>query len=471
MLGQVAPEVTETGISLPEITSALSFALDLTEGALPGHAVRSTLLGMRLAQAMKLPRETLAALYYALQLKDVGCSSNASRMAEILGGDDRRGKATAKVTDWTGVHRADARTVVRLWSTVLPNRTLRQRSRRMVALGLFRKRNNQEMITLRCERGAEILRMLDVGATAANAVYSLDEHWNGGGYPDGLAGTAIPLLARICSVAQTLDVFARTDGTAAALNVLRKRSGRWFDPEVVEIAKKLSVQGTLWKFCGPDYPVDVTRRAVIEACPDLAQALGTHQIDNICEAFANVVDAKSPFTYRHSLRVTETAVALAEALELGRERTSLVRRAALLHDLGKLGISNTILDKPSSLSPEEREQIAEHPLMTRSILERIAGFSRIAQVAAEHHERLDGSGYPFRLQGDQIGLESRLLAVADCFATLAEERPYRKALPIPEILTTLEALTPQRLDAGVVHALRSVVAAWGEVLPPVFQAA
>ena len=481
--------VGDATLQLPEIISALSFALDLTEGADPGHAIRSTLLGMRIGIAMGLPQSLLSPLFYALQLKDVGCSSNAARVAQLFGGDDRQAKAVTKLTDWTALlHAATGHTgdrsrwreladglraasgnVRRLWSVVLPGQTLLSKLRRFADLGKTTETNTHELINLRCDRGASILRKLRMNDLSCESVRHLDEHWDGSGYPEGLAGEAIPVLARISAVAQNLDVFASAKGTEQSIRILGRRSGSWFDPEVVKVAVALHKGGLLWDACEPGCPVERTRRSVVALSPESSADLRADQVDAICEAFADVVDAKSPFTFRHSVGVTETVVALAKELQFPASGQKLLQRAALLHDLGKLGVSNSILDKPGKLTPEEHKAVLSHPGMSRTILDRITGFGELARIAGEHHERLDGSGYPLGLESSQLCLESRVLALADFFTALIEDRPYRGPLSLDKALDILRQHVPHQLDSVVFEALEVVVDRWRSDLPDVFK--
>ncbi|WP_433965812.1 HD-GYP domain-containing protein [Tunturiibacter gelidiferens] len=142
---------------------------------------------------------------------------------------------------------------------------------------------------------------------------------------------------------------------------------------------------------------------------------------------------------------------------LAADRAQLVRRAALLHDIGKLGVANAILDKKSQLSPEEWKAVYEHPRITRRILERIAPFHEMAVIAGEHHEKLDGSGYPDHLKGSDLSIESRIVAVADVYAALSEDRPYRAGIELDETLSIMSKLIPVQLDADCFEALVSVV--------------
>jgi putative nucleotidyltransferase with HDIG domain len=453
-------------VSLSEIISALTFALDLTEGAVAGHALRSCLLGMRLGDALGVSGKLRTDLYYALQLKDVGCSSNATRMTQIIGGDDRAMKASTKLEDWrkSGV---TLRGLKVLWHNILPGKSLPRRIARFIDIARHSQSNRKEMIQLRCERGADIVRKLEMDAATVDAVRGLDEHWDGLGHPNALKGEEIPMLARICSVAQVLDVFATEDSIDAAMKVLRRRNGIWFDPVVVQVAEELNAEGNFWDHCRRSDTVEDTRRAVLALDPGERTELTPERVDRICEAFASVVDAKSPFTYRHSRGVADVAVEIAFEMDLAPDRIQLVRRAALLHDIGKLYVPNVILDKAGKLTPEEWAVVVEHPKMTREILERISAFRELAAFAAEHHEKLDGTGYPLGIKGAEMSIESRILGVADVFAAMAENRPYRGGLEPAKILEIIAADVPAKYDPQCFAALQNIMQHWNWLAPAV----
>jgi putative nucleotidyltransferase with HDIG domain len=434
-------------ISFSEIISALTFALDLTEGAIEGHALRSCLLGMRIGDALGVSGHERVSLYYALQLKDVGCSSNASRMTQIIGGDDRAMKASTKLEDWRKTA-VSLRALKVLWRNILPGKSFIRRIIRFVEIARDASANRKG------------IRKLEMDEITAAAVLGVDEHWDGKGYPHGLKGEEIPLLARICSIAQNLDVFAIEDSIPAAMTVLRKRSGIWFDPNIVQVVERLNAEGNFWEHCRSAKHVEEIRSAVLALDPGEKTALTPERVDRICEAFANVVDAKSPFTFKHSIGVADVAVELACELNLPPDRIQLVRRAALLHDIGKLSVPNPILEKSSRLTADEWAVVVEHPNMTRSILGRISAFRELATFAAEHHEKMDGSGYPLGLKGEEMSLESRLLAMADMFAAMAENRPYRAGIEPAKILEILEKDVPKKLDPVCFEALKGVVKRW-----------
>lgn len=450
--------VASQSITQAGLLSALTFALDLTEGATPGHGLRCCLLGMRVAAAIGLPAEELTPLYYALLLKDIGCSSNASRMTQVVGGDDRAVKGVAKFTDWTSLVRsANPRTLVSLWSHVLPEEPVHKRAARMLSLAANQRRNNRLMIELRCERGRTMVRKLELGEAAAHAIYHLDEHWDGRGYPSCLCGESIPLIARICAIAQNLDIFAAIDGPQAAIDVLRSRSGTWFDPLLVAVVEDLHEAGELWHDALPHHSVEACRELVMRMQPN-ASLLLADDVDIICAVFAEVVDAKSPFTYQHSRRVAEVTFAIARALYLPVDRQQMLHRCALLHDLGKLGTPNTILDKAAPLTSLEWDLIRQHPLYTRSILERVPAFAELAVLASEHHERLDGSGYPYGLKAHEMTLESKILALADQFGGMTERRPYHPGYDACTALEMIRKLVPTKFDPECFDALELLVA-------------
>ena len=440
-------------ISLSEIISALSYALDLTEGAVHGHALRSCLMGMRIAEEAKLPSDQTSGLYFALLLKDIGCSSNASRLCQIVGGDDRAMKAGVRFEDWTKPHKPNLSSLKLLWKNVLPNASSAAKVARILHIGLTQHKNNQEMVSLRSDRGADIITKLGMGKFAAEAVRSLDEHWDGNGYPDSLKGEQIPLLARICAVAQHLDIFSAGRGTQNAIDTLEERSGTWFDPQLVRMALSLHRRGTLWADCAPGDREEDTRQAVLDLDTRTQHKLEPGQVDQICEAFADVVDAKSHFTFRHSMGVADAALGIAETMGLPANRVRLVRRAALLHDIGKLSVSNAILDKRSVLSASEWSAVHQHPKITRLILERVRSFREMSVIAGEHHEKLDGTGYPDRLTARDLSRESRIIAVADVFGALTEDRPYRAGLNQQDTLSIMTEFAPHQLDGDCFDAL------------------
>ncbi len=435
-------------IRLSEVVSALSLALDLTEGQPMGHAIRSCIIGMRIAEELKLPAEDCSDLYYALLLKDSGCSSNAARMHCILGSDEIQAKREVKLVDWTSISLSSLAWTFR---NTMPGAPLWQRLKRVVKMGAERKQNNTALISARCERGADIARMIGLNENSALAIRGLDEHWDGNGYPEGCKGDTAPLLARIINISQTLEVFAAEDGPEAAIKIAIARSGSWFDPQLVKVVKSLRNDQSLWAKATAEDP----RPYVLRMEPGAALPATTARIDSLCRAFAQVIDAKSPYTFNHSVGVADAAVKIAEGMALAPNTIQMIRRAALLHDIGKLSVSNAILEKPGKLTEEEWKVMKLHPVYTRVVLKAVSGFENLSFVAAAHHERLDGTGYPDGLFAAQMPLTARIIAVADVFQALTEKRPYRESLPHEVVMEIMGKDAGTRLDAGCLDVLRA----------------
>ncbi len=441
------PAQPRPSIRVSELISALSYALDLTEGRPMGHSVRSCLLGMRIAEHLGLPPEAQADLYYTLLLKDAGCSSNSSRLFHILNADDIRAKRDVKTTDWTKVGWESLHYAITHVATEMP---FAERVWRLIQAASTQQRDSCDLVKIRCERGSSIARKLGFSENVAAGIHSLDEHWNGGGYPDKLAKQAIPLASNIANLAQTLEVFWVAQGPQAAIEAAQARSGRWFDPDLVKAAISLGKQGRLWS--NLDSQELITEVMALE--PHTRRLTASEQnIDNICLAFADIIDAKTPFTYQHSNGVADAAVTIAQSLGMPEHSLKTIRRAALLHDIGKLGVSNSILEKPGKLTPEEFTEIRKHPFFTYEILRRIPAFADFSLDAASHHERLNGEGYWRGVSGDQLSLSARILAVADVFDALKAKRPYRDALPLEQVFSIMQKDAPHAIDGPCLAAL------------------
>ncbi len=448
-MSQQAAHASSSHPSVPasQILGALSFALDLTDGQQMGHSMQSCLVGMRIGAALGLEPTQMSDLYYALILKDAGCSSNSSRLFHLLEGDEIKAKRELKSMDWTRQgwqqmryalhHMATGRPILRRLQHIL------QVARQPPASGT--------LYQLRCERGASIARRIGFSLEIAEAIASLDEHWDGMGYPMHLVGHEIPLLSRIMNLSQTVAVFWCQGGAKAAVAMMKRRICRWFDPAVVRAVLSLAKNGSL--FLGLDDPDLVGAAARLEPA-GLELSFDGQGIDRICDAFAEVIDTKSPYTFRHSAGVAMAAVAAARQLGCSEETMLLMRRAGLLHDIGKLAVPNSILEKPGKLNAGEWQIVKNHPMYSLQILERVPGFRQLSQLAAAHHERLDGKGYFRGYSAKDLSLEARILAAADMYDALAAERPYRPALPRETVFSIMEGDAPHSLDADCVRALK-----------------
>ena len=447
--------VEEQGVELhlSDVLAGLSHALDLTEGHPPGHAERSCLLGMRIAERLELPDDDRAALYYALLLKDAGCSVNAAPIAELYANDDALVKASRRTED----HRSKRRSAVHTLRHTAPGGNIRTKLGRVRALVASGAAGAAQLTELRCERGAQIALGIGLSTDSAHAIRALDEHWDGGGYPYGLKADAIPLLGRIMCLAQTLEIFWVSGGRAAACEMASARSGKWFDPALVQVVLDHAADDTFWAgLARPDVRSLEPKSAAIVA--------DDARLDAVADAFGQIVDAKTPYTARHSRGVAQLAALLALELGLGEKEAGRLYRAGQLHDLGKLGISNLILDKPGKLDAAEWLAMRGHPEAGHAVLARIPLFADMARLALTHHERLDGSGYPHGLTGSDLGLDDRILAVADVGEALSAERPYRQALPPAKVLAIMLEESATKLDPEIYLAFESVLPQWNALV-------
>lgn len=422
------PEGAEVRFS--EVVSALSYALDITEGQAPGHAVRTCLIGMRIADVVRLSPDERSALFYALLLKDLGCTSNAARLSRIFGADDQALKRVHKLTDWTRASESASYA----FNQSIPGRGPLARAWYTLMMGFTEQGSGREMTATRCERGADIAAMLGLEQATSDAIRALDEHWDGQGMPYYRSGSDIPLLGRICGLAQSVEVFHAAYGADAAYEMARARSGTWFDPSLVEALEDFADDTAFWATLGATDQLD----QVSDLEPvDRVILADEGRLDQVAEAFAQVIDAKTPYTARHSEGVAGIAVGIARAMGLDAEDRRTLHRAGLLHDIGKLGVSNRILDKPAKLTDEEVAAVRLHPRYTLEILMRVRRFRSFAGTAAAHHERLDGTGYHIGLKGEDLGPLARILAVADVCEALSAERPYRPALGVEEVFSIM----------------------------------
>lgn len=429
-------------ITLSELLSALSLALDLTEGQPAGHCARCSRIGVEIGKEIGLNEDELTELYYALLMKDLGCSSNAARICELYLTDDLSFKQDFKFID--GSLPQALRFV--LGHTGL-KAGLAERFRAIVNIFQNGGEIARELIETRCHRGADIARKMRFSEEVAEGIKNLDEHWDGGGKPLGLCELQIPIYSRIALMAQVIDVFHVSNGPEAALREAQNRSGTWFDPDLVAAFERIAARPGFWDTIRSD------KAALLHPPAQASVPIDEDYLDDIAAAFAQVVDSKSPYTSGHSERVTLFTDMIAEQLDFSAPQRRWLKRAALLHDIGKLGVSNAILDKAGKLDDNEWVAMKMHAAYSEEILSHIDAFSELAPIAGAHHERLDGKGYPRGLSGDQICLETRIITTADIFDALTADRPYRAAMPITKALAIMSGMVGTQVDADCFSAL------------------
>jgi HD-GYP domain-containing protein (c-di-GMP phosphodiesterase class II) len=434
-----------TAITRAELVSSLSHALDMTEGQSEGHGVRCAWIGLNIGREAGMEDAELADLYYTLLLKDIGCSSNAARICELYLADDLTFKRDIKsVND----------SLPQMLRFVLSHTGMKagmsERFRSLLTIVTQGGQIARELIETRCQRGAEIVRRMRFPEEVARGILDLDEHWDGSGKPAGVAGEAISPFSRIALIAQVVDVFNTSGGKEAALKEVRERSGGWFEPFLAQAFERAAANPAFWRVLASRG----LQQTIIELAPEqVGETVDEDYLDEVAAAFAQVVDSKSPYTAGHSGRVALFTDMIAEELGHSPEKRRFLKRAALLHDLGKLGVSNQILDKPGKLTDQEWQSVRRHPVQSRMILSRISAFQALARIAGDHHERLDGKGYPRGIAGDEICLETRIITAADIFDALTAERPYRGAMPVSKALDIMRADVGTAVDGSCFAAL------------------
>ena len=433
--------------TLSELMGAFSYALDLTEGQPEGHSIRSCYIATQMALAMGVDGTELETVYFSAMLKDLGCSSNAARIAQIYLADDRGFKHDFKL-----VGKGLGPTLKFVFSRTGAGHSLPDKTRAIANILRNGPEIARSLIETRCERGADIARLLRFSEPVAAAIYNLDEHWDGSGKPQGHIGHAIPLASRLALLAQIAEVFFTNAGPAAAMREVARHAGGWLDPELCRVFARLARSPDFWRDLAS---AEIAERVFLLQPQSAALDVDEDFLDDIASAFGQVIDAKSPYTAGHSERVGGYFDAVARTVGIAEEERRAMRRAAILHDVGKLGVSSALLEKPGKLDDAEWVTMRGHAEHTLHILGRIGPFREMASIAAAHHERLDGSGYPFGLDGQMIPLEARIITVCDFYDALTADRPYRSSMPTEKALAIMNAEVGKAVDAQCFEALKA----------------
>jgi HD-GYP domain-containing protein (c-di-GMP phosphodiesterase class II) len=429
-------------VRLAELVAALSLGVDLGFGQPMEHVLRQCLIAQRLAEEIGLAEEQRAVAYYTALLVNVGCHSDAHEQAKWFG-DDIAMKSTKYDHDYRSV-RAAAAAVKMIGSGNPPLHRFRVGLE--LAFGGYHELNG--MAAEHAARARMLGEQLGLPAGVLEGLSAAYEQWDGRGWPGGVKGEDVPIGARLAQLAEFTEVAHRVGGVAAATELARRRAGKQFDPALAEAlcAYADSIFGSLDGVATWD--------AVIDAEPGLARVLSADEFDAALRAIANFVDLKSPYTLGHAQAVAELTAAAAERLGLPAEDVRTLQRAGLVHDLGRLGVSNAILDKAGPLGAGEWERVRMHPYLTERMLHQSEALAPLAAIAVAHRERLDGSGYPRSLSGAAISVPARLLGAADAYQAMREPRPYREArTPEAAAAELRHDVKAGRLDAEAVEAV------------------
>jgi HD-GYP domain-containing protein (c-di-GMP phosphodiesterase class II) len=441
--GTLAPPVR-----LADLVATLSLVTDLGMGRPMERVLRQTVITIRLADAAGLERSVRAAAYYTSLLTWVGCAADTSDLAELFG-DEAALFADTHDGDLAGLSLA-----------VFMARHLGIGSSRLRRLGLVGEflatagRSVQQVMQAHCQSASELADRLELGEEVSRPLQQAFERWDGRGVPGRVGGEELALAMRLVHLADNVEAFHHTGGVSGALDVARRRRGTQFDPRLVDcfLDRHADILDGIARIQAWD--------EVIALDPRLGAPMDDDQLDRVLLAFGDFADLKSPDRLGHSRGVAVLAADGARRLGLPAEDAVRVRRAAWLHDLGMIGVPGAVWGETKPWTLAQRERARTHPYLTERMLARIPALSAVARCAAQHHERLDGSGYPHGLGREALPMASRLLAAADVHHALRQPRPHRPALS-PGAATALlrEEVRTGRLDGQAVEA---VLASAGE---------
>lgn len=436
-----------------ELTIALSLATDLGTGQPMDSGLRTCWLSLAAAEALGMDAAARSCVYHVALLRFVGCTSDASETAVLAGGDDLAFNA-AMAPALNAPPGEAMRWFVRHLAEDLP---VPRRAGRVVR-ALADPGMEHRSLSGHCEVAARLAGRLGIGEPVCDALAHAYERWDGKGHPAGLAGEEVPAAIRVVAPARDAELWARRAGWPMAAEVLGRRRDRTYDPAVVDV---LLAGGERWLAEAGDDPC----AAVLDAEPGPVSTIGGERLDEALAAVADFTDLKSPFLRGHSTGVAALAVDAATAAGLSRDEATVVTRAALVHDVGRVGVPNGVWDRPGPLTAEQWERVRLHPYLGERVLRRCTLLAPLAEVAAHHHERADGSGYHRGSSGDQVGLGGRLLAAADVFHAMTEDRPHRPAhTPAAAAEHLLEQVDAGRFGCTEVDAV--LQAAGQAVRPP-----
>jgi HD-GYP domain-containing protein (c-di-GMP phosphodiesterase class II) len=428
---------------LAEVVAAISLATDLGMGQPLQHALRTSVIATRLAVAAGVDVREQPVVYYTALLRYLGCTADAHLMSATLGDEiaARAAFATIDPADgrqqltWLIRHVGPPRRVAKLASALAEGR-----------------RGTREVYATACEVARRLAERLGLPEDVQHSLLQAFERWDGQGFPAGLAGEAIGRPARVVALARDAEVFHRTGGLEAAIDVVRRRAGTAYDPALTAVF----CDSAAALVAGLDEPWE----AALAGEPAPRRRLPEAQLDATCRAVADFADLKTPWTLGHSTGVAELAEAAGWRLGLAADAVTGLRRAALVHDLGRVGVPNSVWERPGPLTADERERVRLHPYLTERVLVHAPALAPLAPTAALHHERLDGSGYHRGCGAAALPIAARVLAAADVYHALTEPRPHRAARTPEQAAATLkDEVAAGRLDAeagvAVLHAAGS----------------
>jgi HD-GYP domain-containing protein (c-di-GMP phosphodiesterase class II) len=433
--------VSDSGVRTTDLLIALSLATDLGLGQPSEHMLRAARLGMRIGERLGLGPSDLATLYDVSILTYVGCPIYGNESALVFG-DDIDFRERAIHVDLAGIPAMRF-----MLGRAGAGRSPLNRARTAATLMATGGRTVAQQMANHCSAAGTLAQRLGLGADVQAGLEQSYARWDGKGVPAHLKGDGVSLAARISHVAEACEVFQRTASVDDAVDMTRSRRGTHFDPEVVEAVERDATS----LFAGID---DDTVDALLDAAPVDRPALTDDALDDALAAIGDFCDLRCPYFAGHAAGTAQLVTTAAERAGIAAPEATLVRRAALIHDVGRFGVPATVWDKAGPLNDRDLERMRLHVYYVERIFNRPEPLRRIGLLAATHHERMDGSGYHRGVGGTMLSAPARLLAAADAYHAMTQPRPHRPALTEADAARRLRAEAADgRFDPAAVDAV------------------
>ena len=429
-------------VTLAELVATLSLVADLGMGRPMERVLRQTVVAMRLGAAAGMDRAACSSAYYASLLTWVGCAVDTAEVAALFG-DETELYADTRDGDLGGVSLA-----------VFVARHLGRGKSSFHRIGMVGRflasagRSVQQVMQAHCQEASDLAGWLELGPAVGEPLLQAFERWDGRGVPGLTGAEGLAPAIRLVHLADSIEAFHHAGGADAALHVARERRGTQFDPALVDCfcARHAEILDGLGRISAWE--------EVIALDPRLGAALNDDQLDRALSAFADFSDLKSALRLGHSRAVAELAAQAGTTLGLPAPDIVMLRRAALVHDIGMIGIPSGVWDDPGQWGISQRERARTHPYLTERMLARTPLLAQVGHCASLHHERLDGSGYPHGLRGDAISRPARILGAADVYNALRQPRPHRPAFEAGDAERMMrDEVRAGRLDGDAVQAV------------------
>ncbi|MEM7346521.1 MAG: HD domain-containing phosphohydrolase [Chloroflexota bacterium] len=434
-------------LRLAELMASFSLAIDLGMGQPLEWVMRTCLLGTHLSHLLGLSNEERRQVYYLSLLQHIGCTSAATWQAELFGDELSMGRVLT----------LDTKNPVEAFPAIVKmagqGQPLLARARylgRALAAGPGAK---DQLSLIQCEVAGNLAGRLSFGPEILPVLGQIFERWDGQGQPNQLKGEDVALPVRVVHLAHDAATLQLQADEETAINVIRKRVGQLYDPAIADVF--LQTASDLFA----QLEVESTWDAILAAEPKSATWLSETQFEDALLAIADFTDLKSPYLGGHSRGVAALAETAARHCGLPEKDAMSLRRAGLIHDLGRVGVSASLWNKPGPLTESEWERVRLYPYLTERILVRSQALAPLVDLAILHQERLDGSGYHRRLSGNMLSLTGRILAAADAYHAMTEPRPHRPARSPDEAATQLRQ--DQKAGKFDVIAVDAVLSAAG----------